>query len=35
MELEARAIARLADTADGREGIEAFLEKRPPVFCGE
>ena len=34
MELETRAIARMAGTADGREGIQAFLEKRAPTFVG-
>lgn len=34
MELEARAIASMADTADGREGIAAFLDKRKPQFEG-
>jgi enoyl-CoA hydratase/carnithine racemase len=34
MELEARAISSMADTADGREGIAAFLEKRKPTFIG-
>lgn len=35
MEYEARAIADMARTADGQEGIKAFLSKRPPVFNGE
>lgn len=34
MESEARAIASLTHTEDGREGIAAFLEKRPPVYRG-
>ena len=35
MELETRGIAAAAATADGREGIAAFLEKREPHFRGE
>ena len=35
MELETQAIARMATTADGREGIQAFLEKRAPTFSGQ
>lgn len=34
MELETRAIAAMAQSADGREGIEAFLSKRSPSFTG-
>jgi 2-(1,2-epoxy-1,2-dihydrophenyl)acetyl-CoA isomerase len=34
MELEARAIAGLALSADGQEGIAAFLAKRKPEFRG-
>ncbi|MGE0221215.1 enoyl-CoA hydratase/isomerase family protein [Mycolicibacterium sp.] len=32
MELEGRLIARRADSAEGREGIDAFLAKRAPDF---
>ena len=32
MELEGRLIANLADSADGREGIDAFLAKRKAEF---
>ena len=33
MELEGRLIAECADSPDGREGINAFLEKRRPTFA--
>ncbi len=35
MEMEARAIAAMSHTHDGREGIDAFLNKRRPEFRGE
>ncbi len=35
MEHEARGIAASSKTADGQEGIAAFLAKRRPVFTGE
>jgi 2-(1,2-epoxy-1,2-dihydrophenyl)acetyl-CoA isomerase len=34
MELEARGIAAMAGSADGREGIAAFVAKRAAVFSG-
>ncbi len=35
MEKEARAIAEMAGSPDGREGIAAFMAKRPPAFNGK
>ncbi len=35
MENETRAIAAMARTADAREGVTAFLEKRAPQFKGK
>jgi len=35
MEMEARSIAALTLTRDGREGVASFLEKRSPNFRGE
>jgi len=35
MELEARAIAALSVSADGQEGINAFVAKRKPEFKGK
>ena len=35
LELEAQALARTAATADAREGLTAFAEKRKPIFRGE
>jgi 2-(1,2-epoxy-1,2-dihydrophenyl)acetyl-CoA isomerase len=34
MEREARQIAELARSADGREGVRAFVDKREPRFTG-
>ncbi len=33
MEFEARVIARRAESADGREGVDAFMAKRKPEFA--
>jgi 2-(1,2-epoxy-1,2-dihydrophenyl)acetyl-CoA isomerase len=33
MEFEGRAIAARADSADGREGVDAFMAKRKPEFA--
>jgi 2-(1,2-epoxy-1,2-dihydrophenyl)acetyl-CoA isomerase len=35
MEMEARSIAAMSHTHDGREGIEAFLNRRKPHFIAE
>ena len=35
MDKEARAIAAMAASVDGREGVAAFIAKRPPQFRGE
>jgi 2-(1,2-epoxy-1,2-dihydrophenyl)acetyl-CoA isomerase len=34
LELEAQALARIASTADAKEGLTAFGERRKPVFRG-
>ena len=33
-EVESRALAHVGDTADAREGVESFLEKRPARYPG-
>ena len=35
MELEARHVSACADSTDGREGIDAFINKREPKWTGE
>ena len=35
MERETRSIAALGATADGREGVDAFVNKRKPAFTGK
>ena len=34
LEIESRHIAKMADSVDGREGLDAFLKKRKPSFKG-
>jgi 2-(1,2-epoxy-1,2-dihydrophenyl)acetyl-CoA isomerase len=35
LDAESRSIAAMARTADGKEGIASFVEKRPPLFNGD
>jgi enoyl-CoA hydratase/carnithine racemase len=35
LKLEAEIFGRLSETADKKEGVEAFLTKRKPTFHGK
>jgi 2-(1,2-epoxy-1,2-dihydrophenyl)acetyl-CoA isomerase len=35
LEEEAQTLAAISRTADAREGVAAFVEKRKPVFSGK
>jgi 2-(1,2-epoxy-1,2-dihydrophenyl)acetyl-CoA isomerase len=35
LDAESRSIAAMARTADGKEGIASFVDKRPPDFTGD